>query len=225
MVLVHGYCSGDNPWERDQAIFGASSYYFKDLNANRGVDDFALRIKNFVISKGIREGQPWSGLGHSQGGMALTHLFNYYWTGMDAGGKVRPLQSVGTPYQGCSIAGNSAYLGEVFGVGCGACFDLTPSGAGLWLPGITTKTRSRVFYYTTTYKQGTLVGDYCNLAVNSILSFPNDGTTEQRYSALPGANFMGETQAQCHTASMKYPAQYHDSNRNKIMANCGHNGC
>ena len=71
--------------------------------------------------------------------------------------------------------------------------------------------------HTLALTPGTLLGDYCNLAANSVLSFPNDGTTEQKYARLSSATFMGETQEQCHVTGMKYPAQYHDTARNRVI--------
>ena len=225
-MLVHGYCSGDNPWEADRATFGANSFYFQDLNANRGVDQFANLIIAFAKQQGLF-GRPWSAIGHSQGGMALAHVLNYYWTGLEQTPALglRAVQSLGTPYQGCSMAGSSASLGSVFGVGCGANTDLTPKGAAQWLPGITQETRGRVHYYITSYVQGKLTGDYCNIGANGLLAFPNDGVTEQKYAMLNGAQFMGEVQGQCHVTGMKYPAQYRDTNRNRIMNQCARSVC
>jgi hypothetical protein len=47
------FSTGDNPWERDRAIWGSPSYYFKDLNANRGNDVFATKIRSFMEEQGI----------------------------------------------------------------------------------------------------------------------------------------------------------------------------
>jgi len=142
---------------------------------------------------------------------------NYYFTGLDkvTGGRI--VQTLGTPFQGCSAAGNAANLGSLFGVSCGANDNLTPAGAGTWLQGITTTTRNAVSYFTTTYAQGQLFGDYCNLAMNLLLEFPNDGTTEFNRGQLPSGNNLGNTQKWCHTGTMKYPAQYTDDTRNKDM--------
>lgn len=64
-------------------------------------------------------------------------------------------------------------------------------GAALFLSGIDKETRKNVYFYTTTYQQGKVFGDYCNLAVNAILEWPNDGITELRLGKLDGANYMG----------------------------------
>ena len=70
------------------------------------------------------------------------------------------------------------FQGKIFGVGCGQNHDLTVDGSTLWLAGISNYYRQNVFYYTTTYLRDQFFGDYCNLAINLILNWPNDGTTE-----------------------------------------------
>lgn len=64
-------------------------------------------------------------------------------------------------------------------------------GAVNWLAGISTEARKDVYFFTTTYKQRTFFGDYCSLATNTILQWPNDGVTELKYAKLEGANDMG----------------------------------
>lgn len=175
-------------------------------------------------------------IGHSQGGLVFLHLHNYYWTGLENAKGKRLIQSVGSPYQGCSGAGSAANLIKIFGVACGANNDLTTDGAKLWLSGISANARKDVYYATTTYQQGKLFGDYCNMAVNLILQWPNDGTTETKYAELPsGGNSLGNKEVKslffflkavvlkkneqfqkwCHTTGMGYPPQYTDSARNK----------
>lgn len=213
VVLVHGYCAGSNPWADAQHQW-TNAHYFSNPNSNLQNQHFADKVASFASSKGLAK---YSLVGHSQGGMVGTHLLNYYFSGMDATAAGRKVQSVGTPYTGCSAAGSAANLGKAFGVGCGENFDLSKDGAKLWLAGITSETKKNVFFYTTTYKQGNLLGDYCNMAINMILQWPNDGTTELDYAQLSGANNMGNKQQWCHTTSMKYPAQYTDAARNVEM--------
>ena len=62
------------------------------------------------------------------------------------------------------------------------------------MSGISAEYRSKVHSYTTTYQQGTFFGDYCNLAMNLILQWPNDGTTELVYGKLPGGVYEGNTE-------------------------------
>jgi len=214
LVLLHGYCAGNNPWKATSSAF-TGAYYFEDSRANLSHDQFSKKVVTYVGANNIGS---FSVIGHSQGGTVGAHISNYYVSGLDytTTGQ-RPIQSVGTPYKGCTAAGSAANLGKIFGVGCGANSDLTVDGSTVWLAGISSATRSKIYYYTTTYEQGKLFGDWCNIAVNLLLAWPNDGVTELEYAFLPGGNGMGNTQKQCHTDSMSYPAQYHDLNRNKQM--------
>jgi len=213
LVLIHGYCAGENPFQPNAAQF-TDAVFFSNPNANLGNNAFAQKVADFVNSQGITS---FGAIGHSQGGMVGLHLLNYFETGLDfATGGVK-LQSLGTPYNGCSAAGSSANLGKAFGVGCGSNTDLSVDGAKLWLAGITAESRKEVNYYTTSYEQGSFFGDYCNMAINAVLEWPNDGTTEIQYASLSGATSKGNTQKQCHTTGMKYTAQYLDNNRNKAM--------
>jgi len=151
--------------------------------------------------------------------MVALHLLNYYWTGLDQSSSGKRIQTIGTPWKGNSAAGNAADLGKAFGVGCGANNDMTVDGARNWFAGIHEDHPEQVYYYYTTYKLGNLFGDYCNMAINLILQWPNDGTTEERYCNLDGGNNMGRVEKQCHTTGMKYPAQYYDNDRNTEMNN------
>ena len=105
LMLVHGYCSGGNPFPTSQF---SNNIVFSDPNKNRTHDQFANLIKNFGAS------YPSFGIvAHSQGGAASLHLYTYYWSGLDyATGGSRLIQSVGTPYQGTALAGNLAALGR-----------------------------------------------------------------------------------------------------------------
>jgi hypothetical protein len=102
-------------------------------------------------------------IGHSQGGLANLHMHNYFWTGLESSEGPRKLQSVGkkrfslfsfcflfvfflfslgTPYMGTAGAGSGADFIKVFGIGCGANFDLSPDGVALWSAGIAKSTRA-----------------------------------------------------------------------------------
>ncbi len=209
LLLVHGYCSG-GVWP--QAQF-ANSSTFLDVNQNRSNDQFARLILSF--------GATWNSFGvvaHSQGGMAATHLYNYYWSGLDNATGARLIQSVGTPYKGTNLAGVLAALGSLFGVGCSSNTDLTYSGASSWLAGIANSSRAKVNYYTTSFRSTNWwTNDYCNFASDLVLSDPEDGTTEQTNGQLSGATNRGHTTGQCHTSGMRDPAQYLDSSRNSTM--------
>lgn len=170
LMLIHGYCSGGVWPTSDFSQYAV----FQDYNQNRTHDQFANLIRNY--------GNQFSSFGavaHSQGGAASLHLYTYYWSGLDYSSGSRLIQSVGTPYRGTALAGNLAVLGQIFGVGCGTNWDLTYDGAGLWLSGIPSWARSRVYYSTTAFKDVWWRYDYCHLVTDLLLRDPDDGTTEQ----------------------------------------------
>jgi len=213
-VLLHGYCSATNPWQEVAADF-TNAHYFVNPKASISHDQFAKLVHTFAQGRGATA---YSILGHSQGGPVSVHLHNYYWSGLDnAPNNGRLIQSVGSPYRGCTAAGTLANIGKLFGIGCGTNTDLTVDGSALWLSGIQTRVRQKTFFYTTTYELNTFFGDYCNLAINLILNWPNDGTAEFDYTGLPGASNLGNTQKWCHTGGMAYPAQYLDRTRNRAI--------
>jgi hypothetical protein len=209
LMLVHGYCSGGNPFPVSQF----SNYIvFSDPNQNRTHDQFAQLIRNFGAA------YPSFGVvAHSQGGAATLHLYTYYWSGLDYATGNRLIQSVGTPYQGTALAGNLAALGSVFGAGCGTNNNLTYSGAASWLAGIPTWARAKVHYSTTSFTDVWWRYDYCNVATDLFLSDPDDGVVERAYAQLSGANNRGHKTGWCHTGGMRDPAQTSDSVRNADM--------
>jgi len=211
LLVVHGYCSATNPFPTKDFTQAA---FFLNPSANENNQQFATKVYNWAESSGFPS---YGLLVHSQGGMVGLHLYSYFETGLDdaSGGKV--IQSIGAPYQGCSAAGTAADFGKLFGAGCGANTDLTTDGARLWMAGISAEARKGVSYYTTTYEQGKFFGDWCNLIMNAVLEWPNDGTTEIENAHVTGGTYMGNTQKQCHTNGMGYVAQFLDSNRNRIM--------
>jgi len=214
LVLLHGYCSAENPWLNTKDLF-TNGYYFNNPSASLTNEQFAAKVIQFANENKLTS---YAMIGHSQGGMVAAHILNYYFTGMDnLDASKRLIQTVGTPFQGTTAAGSAANLAKSFGVACGSNFDLSIDGAKLWLSGISQETRQNVWFYTTTYPSGGFFGDYCSLPMNLILQYPNDGTTEMQYSSLPGANSMGNTLKWCHTADMKYPSQCRDKTRNALM--------
>lgn len=208
LLLVHGYCSG-GVWPTSN--FSEYSV-FQDYDQNRSHDTFATLIRD--------HGAQFPSFGvvaHSQGGAASLHLYTYYWSGLDYSSGSRLIQSVGTPYQGTSLAGNLALLGQIFGIGCGTNWDLTYDGAALWLSGIPSWARSRVYYSTTSFTDKWWRYDYCHIGSDLLLSDPDDGTTEKWAGQLSGANNMGHKTGWCHTSSMRDPAQTTDYSRNVNM--------
>lgn len=211
LLLVHGYCSG-NVWGPVSGQFSNASI-FLDTDKNRSHDAFANLIAGF--------GSSYSSYGivaHSQGGAASLHLYTYYWSGLDYATGGRLIQSVGTPYQGTSLAGNAAVLGQIFGVGCGTNTDLTYSGAASWLSGVPTWARNAVNYYTTSFKDYWWSYDYCHLVTDLLLNDPDDGTTEKAKGQLSSGVNRGHRTGWCHTSGMADPAQTTDSSRNASMS-------
>jgi hypothetical protein len=211
LLLVHGYCSGD-VWGPVKGQFASSSVFY-DLNKNRSHDYFAQLIWSF--------GNSYSSYGivaHSQGGAASLHLYTYYYSGLDYASGSRLIQSVGTPYQGTSLAGNLAALGEIFGIGCGTNTDLTYNGASSWLSGIPSWARGEVNFYTTSFTDVWWAYDYCHLGSDLLLSDPDDGTTEKSKGYLSSGINRGHKTGWCHTSGMRDPAQYTDSSRNSTMS-------
>jgi len=213
LILVHGYCAESNPFQKNANVF-TNAAFFLHANANMNNDQFAAQIHQFAQSKGS---SLYSLIAHSQGGMASLHLLNTYWSGLDHVSSGRRIQTIGTPWKGNSAAGSTANLGKLFGVGCGPNHDLTRDGAKNWFAGIHESHPQYVHYYTTTYKQGSALGDYCNLAINSLLQWPNDGVSELIYAKLDNGKPMGNIEKYCHTTGMKYTAQYYDNARNSDM--------
>jgi len=74
-----------------------------------------------------------------------------------------------------------------------------------------------VHFYTTTYEQGNFFGDWCSLAMNLLLKWPNDGVAEFERTQLPGANNMGNIEKWCHSVDLSYPPQCSDPSRNTVM--------
>jgi len=85
----------------------------------------------------------------------------------------------------------------------------------LWVKTITATAQRDVYYYSTQYQTGYLI-NYCNLAMNLILEWPNDGTTEEVYTNIGGTD-MGHVKGWCHTTGMSHPPQYTDKSRNAIL--------
>ena len=61
----------------------------------------------------------------------------------------RVIQSVGSPYLGCPLAGILGSIGGVFGIGCGENEDLTYDGAERWGALIPMEKKAEVYFYTT----------------------------------------------------------------------------
>lgn len=213
LLLVHGYCAAGNPFsEEDFTNYEA----FLDPSQSRSNDEFAKLIAEFA-----QDFSSVSIIGHSQGGLASLHLLNFYWSHADnakSTADYRVLQSVGSPYRGTGLAGTLASIGKAVGFGCGSNTDLTHDGAERWLSTISMDARSNVYYHTSQYEPYS----WCNIAANAVLSWPNDGTTEQKYNNLDGATSVVHLEGWCHTSGMKYPSQCTNHEQNKVMNSLAH---
>jgi hypothetical protein len=217
LIALPGYCAGSNPWQERAGDF-TNTGFFVMKKGNYNHQDFALLAIDYTLKLNPKPAS-FGLLGHSQGGCVAAHIANYFYSGLDYATGGYKITSVGTPFQGCTAAGGLADLGDIFGIGCGSNNDLSLDGSKAWLSGITAETRKIVAFYTTTYEQGKLFGDWCNLPINSILQWPNDGTTEIKHAPLPGGSInMGNTQKECHTTGMSYPPQYRNPTRNQRIS-------
>ncbi len=210
LVLTHGYCADANPWPAAQ--FGADAWRYEQPNQNLSHDAFAVDIATRAA-----QFKSYGVVGHSQGGCAALHLYAYYWSGLDWAGPGRLMQCVGSPLEGTALAGNIAVLGQVFGIQCGANYDLTYDGAAAWLSGIPAAARAKLYTHTTTFTNVPFFYDYCSIASDILLSDPEDGVTEDFSGHIVGGVNMGLRTGWCHVSGMRDPAQTGDSNRNATM--------
>ncbi|KAM9981048.1 hypothetical protein ACTFIY_003370 [Dictyostelium cf. discoideum] len=211
LILTHGYCS-EGVWPIEDF---ENSVEFQDFNQNRGNDEFAQILANF----GSQYTDGFSLVAHSQGGNAALHLATFYFSGLDLSQKLegRVIQSMGTPYQGTALAGTWASIGSAVGVGCSANDDLTVDGAALWLKSIPADKRALVYYTTTQYSTGSLI-NYCNLASNAVLEWPNDGVVDNEHTPLEGGVYLNNFKDWCHSDGMHSPQQTTNTEYNKEMS-------
>jgi hypothetical protein len=210
LFLIHGYCSGGNPFPLSH--FTGAVATFADPDQNRTHDAFAQTL--------LAQGAPMKSygvVGHSQGGNAALHLSTFYWSGLDWAQGERLIQGVGVPFQGTPLAGDAAVLGAIFGTGCGSNADLDPAGAAAWLSLIPSSARAKVWYWTTAFEDRPFSFDFCNFISDLLLSDPEDGVVERSRGQLPGGNNMGHVEGWCHTTGMRDPAQTTDAARNSQM--------
>jgi hypothetical protein len=208
LVLVHGYCAKETPFDLDEFTDYA---VLEDFNKNRLNDEFAQAIFDFVEQQGITK---YSLVSHSQGGFGSLHLYTYYHSGVDNTGSGRKLQSIGTPYHGSAVAGTLADIGNIFGLLCGSNDDLTYDGAERWLGEIPPDKQNEVYYYTTQYGDGGLFGSYCIWGAGALLGHPNDGLVTISKTDLPEGHLVNHFVGECHSVGMHYDPQCKNKERN-----------
>ncbi len=210
LLISHGYCADANTFPVSH--FTGDAWWYERVDVNLTNDAFALDL--------AADGEQFKSygiVGHSQGGMAAVHLYAFYWSGLDWAGPGRLIQTLGTPFEGTPLAGNIAALGEIFGIQCGANYELTYDGAAAWLSTIPSAVRSRVYTHTTTFNDVPFFYDYCSFASDFFLSDPEDGVVENWSGHIPGANDMGLRSGWCHVRDMRDPDQALDASRNAVM--------
>jgi len=207
LMLIHGYCAGGNEFPLTQFT---NAIQFKDFKQTRSNDAFALKINDLAVQNSMTS---FGVVGHSQAGLASTHLHTYYFSALEDAAGARKIQSVGSPYLGTPLAGSLAGVGPIFGIGCGKNTDLTTDGAALWAKAIPPNIRQNIFFYLTQYGSS----GYCAWGANMVLAKPNDGTTEFKRGEFPGATNAGTKTSWCHTSGMTSPAQCTDAERNQQM--------
>ncbi|MEM7155127.1 MAG: hypothetical protein AAF799_19930 [Myxococcota bacterium] len=146
--LVHGFCERPNTWPGPDADLEYPGDFTPDIqfwfDRPGGDDDGFFRV--FDGFKGTWDGEevPWatatsndkfaralhkhawfeegllsfSGVGHSQGGLALLHLWHFYWSGLDVdkqddfkhGGNGFTVQMLATPIWGSTLADTGEVL-------------------------------------------------------------------------------------------------------------------
>jgi hypothetical protein len=206
LLISHGYCTDQFPWRSSD--FSGDIELYEDYGVNVSHDTFALRFEargRSYKSMGIA--------GHSQGGNAAAHLYTFYWSALDWPTGGRPIQGVGVPWQGTSLAGNAAVLGEIFGIGCGTNYDMTYEASAAWLSFIPSWVREDVWFWTTSFTDGWFY-DYCQIVTDVLLVDPDDGTVERYAGQLDGANNGGHKTGWCHIRLMRDPPQCKDPDRN-----------
>ncbi|XP_065904311.1 conditioned medium factor-like isoform X2 [Dysidea avara] len=147
LVLLHGYCAGADHFECVLDYFTDYIVYNKSNHKNMVHDEYAKEVLKDLHDKGVTR---FSVYGHSQGGAVATHLYTYYISGIDAVSGGHIVQTLGTPYLGCPLAGLLALIGDTFfGIGCGANGDLTYDGAARWASKLPMDKQLEVYCYTT----------------------------------------------------------------------------
>lgn len=113
LLLVHGLCSSNDAWPAED--FTNSWSYGDSTARSKSTADFAARLQETSRDQGM-EAYGFSGIGHSQGGLALLHMLAFHVSGLDTllldtlthGGEFknnhRLIQSLGSPYRGSSLS-------------------------------------------------------------------------------------------------------------------------
>jgi len=207
LMLSHGYCSDGDSWPPSH--FTGEVAVYNNTEQNFTHDEFALDIWSWGNNF-----KSYSVVGHSQGGNAGLHLYSLYWSGMDWSTGNRRVQVLGTPLQGTILAGDIAALGEIFGIQCGANYDMTYDGAAQWISWLPGWARAETWAWSTTFTDVWWWYDFCHVLSDLVLWDPEDGVVEAWAAHLDGTNDMGTKEGWCHIEDMVDPPQVYDTARN-----------
>ena len=230
IFLVHGWCDTNAAWNQFDFNDGPTfEYTNNDRSLSR--NNFARAIRD-QADPTFRD---WfSVVAHSQGGQAAVHLQAYFFSGLDLSPAPRPIQTVGTPYQGSTLMdlyfayGLGWILNEIFNFSdCEPQFTLTTPSSYFWSIFLPRASQEDTFYYRTIHDtpnnffQALQFWRWkCNFA-SYILLGRDDGVVRPFKSWLVFGNNMGITESQCHTGGMRYMDQRDDRGRNDIMDRMG----
>lgn len=230
IVLVHGWCGNTNTWEGWRFNDGPRFEYNSPITS-MGRNDFAIEL----ALQANAEYRDWfSVVAHSQGGQAAIHMQSYYFTGLDNSPAPRPIQTVGTPYQGSLlmdlyVGSGAGMINDIFNIDdCQAQWSLTTASSIPWAIMLPFNSQQRTFYYRTTHDMPSNWWESlqfwrwkCN-AASWIIPGADDGVVSVVEGWLGLGNDMGIMTRECHTGvGMNFMNQTRDNNRNDIMDEMG----
>lgn len=229
IMLVHGWCGNAAAWNKGVFNDGPTEEYRSPITS-MGRNDFAIEL----ALQSNAEFRDWfSVVAHSQGGQAAIHMQSYYFTGLDNSPAPRPIQTVGTPYQGSLlmdlyVGSGAGMINDIFNIDdCQAQWSLTTASSIPWAIMLPFNSQQRTFYYRTTHD---MPGNWweslqfwrwkCN-AGSWVIPGADDGVVSVGEGWLGLGNNMGIMTRECHTGGMNFMDQRRDNNRNDIMDQMG----
>ena len=220
LILVHGSCLQNPPtglWPADQFLGqGYTVKTYEVFGEGYSNDEFAKSIIEEVCDP--ETGISGSIIGHSQGGTAVLHMVNYYWSCLEHNPHQGYLiQTVGAPFQGSPLVRTMIRVGLLFGIGCGYIHDLSEPGAVTWLDGITEEHQRLVTYYRSQYTDRRFRYDYCNILSDLLVGRPNDGVIQNSRGVLPHGIDGLVKEGYCHASGLRDPSQILDAEQNELM--------
>ncbi|TRY10618.1 hypothetical protein [Shewanella hanedai] len=229
IMLVHGWCSNTSTWQQWRFNDGPTVEYNSPITS-MGRNDFAIEL---ALQSNAAFRDWFSVVAHSQGGQAAVHMQSYYFTGLDNSPAPRPIQTVGTPYQGSLlmdlyVGSGAGMINDIFNIDdCQAQWSLTTASSIPWAIMLPFNSQQRTFYYRTTHGMPSNWWESlqfwrwkCN-AGSWIIPGADDGVVSVGEGWLGLGNDMGIMARECHTGGMNFMDQRRDNNRNDIMDEMG----